>query len=129
MGKTMRIRGKVLIGICCLLVVIVTLSFAGFVGSAKNSGYCFKLSTGGPQDTVIQITTGKAVIVPFEFRVESNLSTVSLAIGDASLQEKDIAFEEIVIAMNNGVAFSKVIFNIRPEGRLRAGHYHLTIIA
>jgi len=125
----MRMGSKVLIGICCLLAVIIALSFSGIVGSGRKRGSCFKWSTGGPQNTVIQITTGKAVIVPFEFRVESNVSTVSLAIGDASLQEKGITFEETVVAMNNGVAFSKVIFNIRPEGRLRSGHYHLTIIA
>jgi hypothetical protein len=127
--KTMQMRSKVLIGICCLLVVIVALSFSGIVGSGKKSGSSFKWSTGGPHDTVVQVTTGKAAIVPFEFRVEGKVSTVSLAIGDASLQEKGIAFEETVIAMKNGVAFSKVIFNIRPESRLRAGHYHLTIIA
>lgn len=125
----MRMRSRVLIGICCLLVVIVALSFSGISGSGRKSGSYFKWSTGGPQDTVVQITTGKAATVPFEFRVEGSVSTVSLAIGNASLQEKGIAFEETVIAMKNGLAFSNVIFNIRPEGRLRAGRYHLTIIA
>jgi hypothetical protein len=109
--------------------VSVALSFSGIVGSGKKSGSSFRWSTGVAQDTVIHITTGKAVVVPFEFRVESKVSTVSLAIGDASLQEKGIAFEETAIAVKNGVAFSKVIFNIRTEGRLRAGRYHLTIIA
>lgn len=125
----MQIKNKVLIGICCLLVVIVALSFSGLVGSAKKSGSYFKWSTGDPQDTVVQVTTGKAAIVPFEFRVEGRVSKVSLAIGDESLKEKGISFEETVVPMRNGVAFSKVIFNIRPEGRLRAGRYHLNIIA
>jgi hypothetical protein len=125
----MQVRSKVLLGICCLLVVIVALSFSGLVGSGKKSGSYFKWSTGDPQDTVVQVTTGKAAIVPFEFRVEGRVSMVSLAIGDESLKEKGISFEETLVPMRNGVAFSKVIFNIRPEGRFRAGHYHLTIIA
>ncbi|NTW59466.1 MAG: hypothetical protein HGA43_09885, partial [Nitrospirae bacterium] len=109
--KIMQMRSKVLIGICCLLAVSVALSFSGIVGSGKKSGSSFRWSTGVAQDTVIHITTGKAVVVPFEFRVESKVSTVSLAIGDASLQEKGIAFEETAIAVKNGVAFSKVIFD------------------
>jgi hypothetical protein len=125
----MQMRSKVLLGIFCLLVVIVALSFSGLVGSGKKSGSNFKWSTGDPQDTVVQVTTGKAAIVPFEFGVEDRVSKVSLAIGDESLKEKGISFEETVVPMRNGVVFSKVIFNIRPEGRLRAGRYHLTIIA
>jgi len=128
-GKTMQMRSKVLLGICCLLAMIAALSFSGSVGSSKKSGSSFKWSTGDPQDTAVQVTTGKATIVSFEFRVEGNVSTVSLAIGDASLHEKGISFEETVIPMRNGVAFSKVIFNVRPECRLRAGRYHLPIIA
>jgi len=125
----MLIRNKVLLGICFLLVVSVVLSFSGLVGSGKKSGSYFKWSTGDPQDTVVQVTTGKVAIVPFEFRMEGRVSKVSLAIGDEALKEKDISFEETVVPVKNGVAFSKVIFNIRPEGRFRAGHYHLTIIA
>ena len=125
----MQIRSKVLLGICCLLVVIAALAFSGLVGSGKKSGSYFKWSTGDPQDTVVQVTTGKAAIVPFEFRVEGGVLKVSLAIEDEVLKEKDISFEETVVPVKNGVAFSKVIFNIRPEGRFRAGHYHLTIIA
>ena len=127
--KTMQMRRTVLIGICCLLAVIAALSFSGIVGNGKKRGSYFKWSTGGPHGAVVQVTTGKAMVVPFEFRVEGRVSTVSLAIRDASLQEKGITFEKTVIAMNNGVSFSKVIFNIRPEGRIRAGPYHLTIIA
>ena len=122
-------RSKVLIGICCLLVVIAALSFSGLVGSGKKSGSYFKWSTGDPQDTVVQVTTGKAAIVLFEFRVEGRVSKVSLAIGDEALKEKGISFEENVVPVRNGVAFSKVIFNVRPEGRLRAGRYHLAIVA
>jgi hypothetical protein len=125
----MQIRSKVVIGICSLLGVIVALSFSGLVGSCKKNGSYFKWSTGDRQDTVVQVTTGKAAIVPFEFRVEGIVSKVSLAIGNESLKEKGISFEETVVPMKNGVAFSKVIFNIRPEGRLRAGRYYLTIIA
>jgi hypothetical protein len=124
-----QIRSKVLIGICCLLVVIVALFFSGLVGSGKKSGSYCKWSTGGSQDTVVQVTTGKATIVPFEFRVEGKVSKVSFAIGAESLKEKGISFEETVVPVRNGVALSKVIFNIRPEVRLRAGRYHLTIIA
>lgn len=125
----MQIRSKVLLGICCLLVGVVALSFSGLVRSYKKSGSYFKWSTEDRQDTVVQVTTGKAAIVPFEFRVEGIVSKVSLAIANESLKEKGISFEETVVPMKNGVAFSKVIFNIRPEGRLRASHYYLTIIA
>jgi len=125
----MQIRSKVLLGICCLLVGVVALSFSGLIGSGMKSGSNFKWSTGALQATVVQVTTGKAAVVPFEFRVEGIVSKVSLAIGDESLKEKGISFEETVVPMRNGVAFSKVIFNIRPEGRLRAGRYNLTIIA
>ncbi len=125
----MQIRSKVLIGICCLLVVIVALSFSGLFGSGKKSGSYCKWSTGNSQDTVVQVTTGKATIVPFEFRVEGRVSNVILVIGDESLKEKGISFEETVVPVRNGVAFSKVIFNIRPEDTLRAGRYYLPIIA
>lgn len=125
----MQIRSKILLGMCCLLVVIAALSFSGLVGRGKKSGSYFKWSTGHPQDTVVQVTTGKAAIVPFEFRVEGRVSKVSLAIGDEALKGKGISLEETVVPIRNGVAFSKVIFNILPEGRFRAGHYYLTIIA
>lgn len=125
----MQIRSKVLIGICCLLVVIVALSFSGLVGSGKKSGSDFKWSTADPQDTVVQVTTGKTTIVPFEFGVEGRVSNVSLAIGDESWKGKGISFEETIVPVSNGLAFSKVVFNIRPEGKLRAGRYYLTIIA
>jgi hypothetical protein len=124
----MQIRSKVLIGICCLLVVIAALAFSGLVGSGKKSGSYFKWSTGDLQDAVVQVTTGKAAIVPFEFRVEGRVSKVSLAIGNESLKEKGISFEEPVVPMRNGVASSKVIFNIRPEDRLWAGRHYLTVI-
>lgn len=127
-GKTMQTRSKVLIGICCLVVVIIALFFSGLVGNVKKSGPYFKWSKGNPQDTVVQVTTGKEAIVPFEFRVEGRVSKVSLAIGDESLKEKGISFEEPVVPVRNGVASSKVIFNILPEGRVRAGRYYLTII-
>jgi hypothetical protein len=125
----MQIKNKVLLGICCVLVLIVALSFSGLVGSEKKSGSNFKWSTGEPQNTVVQVTTGKAAVVPFEFGVEGRVSKVSLAIGDESLKEKGISLEETVVPVRDGVAFSQVIFNIRPEGRFRAGHYHLSIIA
>jgi hypothetical protein len=125
----MKIKSKVLIGICCLLVVFAALYFSGLVGCGKKSGPYCKWSTGDSQDAVVQVTTGKATVVPFELRVEGGVSKVSLAIGDESLKEKGISFEETVVPVKNGVAFSKVIFNIRPEGRLSAGNYDLSIIA
>ena len=125
----MRIRSKVLIGICCLFVVFAALYFSGLVGCGKKNGSYCKWSTGDSQDTVVQVTTGKATIVPFEFRVEGRVSKVSLAIGDEPLKGKGISFEETVVPVSNGLAFSKVIFNIRPEDKLRAGRYHLAIVA
>ncbi|MFI5296356.1 MAG: hypothetical protein ACHQ0Y_15185 [Thermodesulfovibrionales bacterium] len=125
----METRSKVLIGICSLFVVVIALFFSGLVGNVKKSGLYFKWSKGNPQDTVVQVTTGKEAIVPFEFRVEGRVSKVSLAIGNESLKGKGISFEETVVPVRNGVASSKVIFNILPEGRVGAGRHYLTIIA
>jgi hypothetical protein len=125
----MQIRSKALIGICCLLVVIGALFSSGLIGSCKKCGSYFKWFTGDQQVTVVQVTTGKLSVVPFEFRVDSRVSKVSLTIGDELLKEKGISFEEPVIPTKNGVVFSKVIFNLPLEGRVRPGRYHLTVIA
>jgi hypothetical protein len=116
--------------IICSVFISVTAFFLlhHFTTVNKAESY-FKWISGNPKDRSVQVSTGKTVVLPIEFRVGAHISGISLAIRDESLQRKGIFLEDSIVPVRNGTASSKVIFNIRPGSGLKAGHYYLTIIA
>jgi hypothetical protein len=125
----MKIRGKMLTGICSVIVIVIALSFSRFIEQGNNQESYFKWFHLNPHDTVIQVTTGKTVVVPFEFKVEGRVSEMRLAIRDDLLKGKGISLEATVIPVRNGVVSSNVIFNIRKGSGIKAGRYYLANIA
>lgn len=123
----MKIR-KVIVVICFISVPVIFLFLLSIFTAANKSEY-FKWVPVNPEDSLIQVTTGKTVVVPFEFRVGANVTEMSFDIKDESLKKRGVSIESSVVRVRNSIASSRVIFNFRPEAGIKAGHYYLTVIA
>lgn len=121
-------RRKTFMVICTFIVSSVALLLVHSFTTCNNTGSHFSWGSGNPKDSVVQVTTGKTVVVPFEFRVGNNVSEVRLAIRDGSLQGKGVFVEGTAVPLRNGMASSKVIFKFQPGAGVKAGRYPLTII-
>jgi hypothetical protein len=121
-SKTFIILGSVLIGVIALFLS------RQFTNGGKADPD-FRWTSRNPNDSLVQVTTGKTVIVPVEFEAGAGVSEMSFEIKDESLREKGIFLENTVVPVKNGKASSKVIFKLQPEAGIKAGRYYLRIIA
>jgi hypothetical protein len=85
--------------------------------------------SGNPGDKVLQIATGKAVVVPFEFKVGPKVTEMHFTLRNEPLLKEGIFLEDAVVPVRDGIASSKVIFRFTPGAGIKAGRYHLSIIA
>jgi len=123
MGK----RTFVIVCVFCILCVAV-LAYRSLKDGERGESY-FSWVSGTTKDSVVQLTTDKSAIVPFEFRVGSAVSEVRFEIKDNSAGSKGILIEETAVQVRGGIASSRVIFNLEPGAGVKADHYAVTIIA
>ena len=122
-----RRKTFVVIWVLCISCIAL-LSFWPYK-SSNHAGAYFSWVSGNPKDSVVQVTTGKTVSVPFEFRVGNDVSEVSFEMKDEPLQKKGVSLEHTVVPVKNGKASSSVTFKFEPGNGMKAGLYALTIIA
>lgn len=122
-------KRKTFVSICILAVLSVVL----FVGEPFRDGYSgrsyISWITGNAKNGVVQVVTGKRVVVPFEFRAGSAVSEMRFEIKDESLWMNGIFIEDTVVPVRNDIASSKLIFNFQSGAGMKAGRYALTVIA
>lgn len=122
-------KRKTFLIICAFLIsAIAALAYKQFNDGNGGNQY-FGWGSGNQKNILVNVTTGKAETVPFEFSVGDAISEMRLEIKDDSLQRKSISLEKTAVRVRNGIASSKVIFNFKAGAGLRAGHYEVTIIA
>jgi|MudIll2142460700_1097286.scaffolds.fasta_scaffold20885_4 hypothetical protein len=122
-------KRKTFVIICTFIVSCIALLLVHQFTPGNNAGSHFSWGSGNQKDSVVQVTTGKTVVVPFEFRVGNNVSEVRLAIRDESLRERGAFLEKTAVPVRNGMVSSKAIFKFQPGAGIKAGRYALTIIA
>jgi hypothetical protein len=122
-------RRKALVLVCSLLAFIIVLSLQYLFTRGREAEVYFVWASGNPGDRVVQVATGEVVVVPFEFKVGSKVTGMSFTLGNEPLLKKGIFLEDTVVPVQNGMASSRVIFIFEPEAGIKAGRYHLTIIA
>jgi hypothetical protein len=122
-------RRKTFVIMCVFFISCIALLLFLPFKKGNSAGSYFTWVSGNPKDSVVPVTTGKTVVVPFEFRVGDDISEMSFEIKDESLRAKGVFFEDTVVPVRNGRVSSKVIFKFQPEDGIKAGRYALTIIA
>ena len=125
----MRGRRKTLVLVCslCASFMVLLLSYLFTRGDEAES--YFKWVSGNSGNSVVQVATGEVVVVPFEFKVGPKVTELSFTLRNEPLLQKSIFLEDAVVPVWGGVASSKVIFTFKPEAGIKAGRYHLAIIA
>lgn len=122
-------KKKTFVIICTLAISCIVLFICKPIKDSNLGGSYFSWVVGNTKDSVVQVVTGKTVVVPFEFRVGSTVSEMRFEIKDESLRMKGIFLEDSVIPVKNGMASSRVIFNFQPGAGMKAGRHALTVIA
>jgi hypothetical protein len=123
-------KRKTFVIICTLAISCVLLFVCKpFFSDGNSGGSHFSWVANNPKDSVVQVVTGKPVVVPFEFRVGSAVSEMRFEIKDESLRMKGISLEDTVVPVRNGTASSRVIFNFQTGTGMKAGRYALTVVA
>jgi hypothetical protein len=108
--------------------IVVLLSSYLFT-RGKEAEPHFRWVSGNPGNGIVQVTTGKAVEVPFEFRVGPGVTEMSFALRDEPFLQRGIFLGDAVVPVRDGIASSRVIFRFEPGAGIRAGRYQLAIIA
>jgi hypothetical protein len=124
----LRMKRKTFVIICTLAISCVLLFVWKPSQDGNSGGSYFSWVAGNTKDSVVQVVTGKPVVVPFEVRVGSAVSEMRFEIKDESLRGKGISLESAVVPVKNGVASSKVTFNFHSGAGMKAGRYALTVI-
>ena len=121
-------RRKTLILACSLCASIIVLLSYLFTRGDEAGSY-FRWVSGNQGNSIVQVITGEAVVVPFEFKVSPGVAEMSFSLRSEPLLQKGIFVEHAVVPVQNGVASSGVIFTFKPEAGIKAGRYHVTIVA
>jgi hypothetical protein len=125
----LRMKRKTFVIICTLAISCVLLFVWKPSQDGNSGGSYFSWVAGNTKDSVVQVVTGKPVVVPFEVRVGSAVSEMRFEIKDESQRMKGIFLEDTVVPVRKGMASSRVIFNFQSGAGMKAGCYALTIIA
>ena len=125
----MRGRRKTLVLLCFLGVFFSVLLVVYLFPRGKEAESYFTWVSGNLSNSVVQVATGEAVMVPFEFNVGPSVTETSFTLMNEPLLRKSILLEDTVVPVRNGIASSKVKFRFEPGAGVRAGRYHLAIIA
>jgi hypothetical protein len=128
-GDALRMKRKTFVIICTLAILSVVLFVCEPFRDGNSGRSYFSWVTGNAKNSVVQVVTGKTVVVPFEFRAGSTVSEVRFEIKDESLWMNGIFLEDTVVPVRNGMASSRVLFNFQSGAGMKAGRYALTVIA
>jgi hypothetical protein len=120
---------KTFVIICTLAISCIVLFVWKPSKDGNRGGSYFSWAAGNTKDSVVQVVTGKSVVVPFEFRVGSTISEIRFEIKDETQWRKGIFLDDTVVPVKNGTASSRVIFNFQSGAGMKAGRYALTVIA
>ena len=125
----MRGRRKTLVLVCslCASFIVLLLSYLFTRGDEAES--YFSWVSGNPGNRVVQVATGEAVVVPFEFKVGPKVTEMRFTLRNEPFLQKGIFLGDAVVPVRDGIASSRVIFTFKPEAGIKAGRYHLAIIA
>lgn len=122
-------RKKVYIVICSVIALGIAVLLVQTSMTGNKTDPDFRWVLGNMEYSPVYLTTGKTVVVPFEFRVGGHVSEVSLLLEGDAVQQKGIVLEDTVVKAENGTVSSKVIFRLQPEATMRAGRYHVAVVA
>jgi hypothetical protein len=129
MGFQGLTRAKTLLIVCSLFVSGAAMFLLHPFTTGDSAGNAFRWVPANPGDRFVEVATGKKVVVPFEFQVGPDVREMSFDIKEESLRGKGVFIEGAVTEVRDGMASSRVVFDLRPGAGLRAGHYSLTVIA
>lgn len=118
-------NAKRLFIIISIFILCIGLLYYGLTDNGADSN--FRWISPNPALSSVMTTTGKALSIPFEFRVEKNISEISVEIADKAMEQMGVHLDTPVIQVNNGVAASTVTFRVNKA--ISDGHHKLKIIA
>ena len=127
--EPMRGRRKTFVVVFCFFASIIVLLLLYFFTRGDKPESYFRWVSGNPGNSIVQVVTGEAVVVPFEFEVGPKVTEMHFTLRNEPFLKEGIFLEDAVVPVRDGIASSKVIFTFKPEAGIKAGRYHLAIIA
>lgn len=107
---------------------IFLFAFLFYYGLPENKTNAdFRWISPNPALKSVITTTGNSVSIPFEFKVEKNISEVTLEIEDKTMEHMGVYLEKAAVEVKDGVAASVATFRLTKA--ISDGHHRLKIIA
>ena len=127
-GISSGMKKTIAIG-CGILLALGILFFSERVTTINKGNPDFSYTLRDNEKGLVQLTSGEKVEVPFEFRFDEGTSRINFELAGGHIDVAGIAFSNSNVAVEEGKAQGKVIFQIASEEDLKAGSHVLTIIA
>ena len=113
--------------IVAVLLLLIALSVSGYVSFQDRYPARFRWIPEREGAGISEVVPGSALIVPFEFVVDREISRVKIEIADEDMKKMGIFLSDAVVNVENGKAYAKAYFTLEKEAPPR--RFTLEIVA